>query len=239
MLKPKALVVTTAEQSKKLTYFDDILQIIELHHFSVTVVSTYCKAISFVMREKPEMLVVTENICEKIHNEFSLISRAREASNLPIILLLENIDSELIKRKRAEAYRQGADDVIINPLDAEEIFFRIDRLLKRTTIYNRLNTSRQIQVEALTVNPDKGIVRWQDSPISLTQTETDLLHLLVKFRGEYLSKPYLQMHLLKRPYTQHDRSIDMHVSNLRRKLGKAGHPENNIFAVRGYGYCYR
>ena len=85
----QALLVLSSNKSKQPAYIETLIHMLAIHHFTVTTEATYCKAISHVMRQKPDLLLTTEGICEDIHSEMSLIGRARAANNaLPIILLL-------------------------------------------------------------------------------------------------------------------------------------------------------
>lgn len=226
----KGLLVGKAP--KLLSSAIDVIQ--SEYPVQMSVESNYCKGISHIMRQKPDFLVTIESICSEEHSGFSLVSRTREALNIPIIMYFEDYQKE----KRFKAFRSGADDVVMDACDEEEVTYRITQLLSRHLNLSSIESSTY-HVDDLKIDSRSNTVLLGDSPIALTQTEKELLNVLVKFKGEYLSKPYLQMLILKRPYSQHDRSIDMHVSNLRRKLSKSGHPSHKIFAVRGYGYCYR
>ncbi|TQV84925.1 winged helix-turn-helix transcriptional regulator [Aliikangiella coralliicola] len=247
----RALVVVPDQQINDYPFLTETIEQLANRKFQVAIRTNECQGLSYIMRDNPDLIMVTESIaCEKCqqvqekpakgHNQVTqnaaikLISRARQSSNAQIMLLMQKENAE----KRFQAFSAGANDVITNLFCKDEMFVRISRLFENSDSSWRPG-QQALKANHLSLNPENNQVTWKSEPISLTSSESEILKLLLKFRGEYLSKPYLQMHVLKRPYSRYDRSIDMHVSNLRRKLGKSGHPDDQIFAVRGFGYCYR
>lgn len=169
-------------------------------------------------------------------NGMDFLRRVRERVHTPIIILTdqEHHSDEL----RLEAYKKGADDYLIRPFCEEELVVRLQSLLRRSG-YSKSAPEIGFGIDNLFIDSDSKQVKVEDRIAMLTNTEIDLLKVLLKFRGEVLSKPYLQLLLLKRPYTRHDRSMDVHVSNLRKKLASIGHSKDKIRSVRGYGYVYQ
>ena len=195
------------------------------------------EAIYEALSAEPDLVIVSLAQDADIEEQ-DMIVKIREVKHTPIIVLTNDV-SEL---NRISAYRQGVDDYIQIPASHTEIIARVENVLSRykaaRAVILEKGAQSDLRVGDLCV-PEKGSVTWEGNSISLTQTEKALLNILVKYFGKPLSKQYLQMLILKRPFCRYDRSIDMHISNLRKKLSWVGHPPEKIYAVRGYGYCYR
>jgi two-component system response regulator CpxR len=96
-----------------------------------------------------------------------------------------------------------------------------------------------IAVDDLELNQGNRTLTRKGEPVELTSTEFSILLALLQRRGEVVSKRDLYVSALGREPVPHDRSVDMHVSNLRRKLGPDADGENRIETIRGIGYQYR
>ena len=143
---------------------------------------------------------------------------------MPVIMLTakgEEIDKVL-------GLDGGADDYVAKPFGMMELLSRIRALLRRTR-------SREDVLEAgcLRVVPAKHTVQVDDREIVLTQKEFEMLCLLLRHRGEVLSREQLIEQIWGYTFTGETRTVDVHVRTLRQKLGKAG---QYIETVRGYGY---
>lgn len=197
--------------------------------FELLIASQFNQGISHFMRRNPDLVLIGANLDN--HGSLGLLRRIRAASPLPVLI-------HQPCEQRLAAYREGADDVIDANICTQELVLRVLAALRR----HRLPLTRSAKNLALANNEGLAVeslaAQWQDQAVTLTETESQLLKVLLEFRGDQLSKPYLQLLVLKRPFVNHDRSIDMHISNLRRKLKSIGHPAERIKAVRGYGYCY-
>jgi DNA-binding response OmpR family regulator len=129
----------------------------------------------------------------------------------------------------------GADDYLAKPCDPRELTARLRAVLRRT---QPPQPSSQLELGDLCYSPVRGVVNVGDHEISLTLSEGRLLEALLRQPGEPLDKQALAQIALGRKLTLYDRSLDMHVSNLRKKLG--AHPDGRprILALRGRGYFY-
>ncbi len=189
-------------------------------------------ALKLALTSPPDLILISNNSSVNQVHDSDLISKLREAIVTPIVVLAHDNNVH----ERIEAYQQGVDDYIPMPAAQTEIILRIENIMRR---YNKRSKSSTSSTELGELQVSDAGVTWRSMPIDLTQTEKELLNILVKFFGKPLSKAYLQMLVLKRPFSRYDRSIDMHISNVRKKLATVGHPPEKIIAVRGYGYCYR
>ena len=122
----------------------------------------------------------------------------------------------------------GADDYVAKPFGMMELLSRIRALLRRTE-----TESGEYRCGILTVDPGRHQVRVQGDEVTLTQKEFEVLCLLLKNRGQVLSREQLIEHVWGYAFTGESRTVDVHVRTLRQKLGEAG---AYIETVRGYGY---
>jgi two-component system response regulator CpxR len=129
----------------------------------------------------------------------------------------------------------GADDYLAKPCDPRELTARLRAVLRRTVAPA---ITSQLELDDLCFSPARGVVTLGDREVSLTVSEGRLLEALLKQPGEPVDKQELAQLALGRKLTLYDRSLDMHVSNLRKKLGP--HPDGSprILALRSRGYYY-
>ncbi|GAC1033699.1 response regulator transcription factor [Pseudomonas sp. No.21] len=129
----------------------------------------------------------------------------------------------------------GADDYLAKPCDPRELTARLRAVLRRTQPPSQ---SSQLELGDLCYSPVRGVVNVGEHEISLTVSEGRLLEALLRQPGEPLDKQELAQLALGRKLTLYDRSLDMHVSNLRKKLGPHADGRPRIVALRSRGYYY-
>lgn len=131
----------------------------------------------------------------------------------------------------------GADDYLSKPCDPRELTARLRAVLRRTVSVSNLPSS--IIFGDLQYSPARGVVTINDqADIILTVSEGRILETLLVTPGEPIDKQQLAQLALDRKLTLYDRSLDMHISNLRRKLGPHADSRPRIVAMRGRGYFY-
>jgi DNA-binding response OmpR family regulator len=128
----------------------------------------------------------------------------------------------------------GADDYLAKPFNPRELSARIRAILRRA---EPLGPDNRIEVNGVLLDPGTREVKVNGKPVELTTIEFDILELLVRSAGRVLSRDALMERLYNRRATPFDRSMDMHVSHIRRKLGEAD-PRELIKTVRGVGYQF-
>ncbi len=135
----------------------------------------------------------------------------------------------------------GADDYLSKPCNPRELVARIRAVLRRLDGVS-LGAETDIAVDDLCLKPASRQVLIADTQaereVSLTQTEFDLLQLLLSTPGKLVYKSRMSEQVLGKPLSQWDRSIDVHISNLRRKLGTHADGDERIRTLRGSGYLY-
>lgn len=129
----------------------------------------------------------------------------------------------------------GADDYLAKPCDPRELTARLRAVLRRSNLHGESASS---QLGDLSYSPALGVAYIGEQEIGLTLTEGHLLQALLAQPGTPLDKQVLAQQALGRKLTLYDRSLDMHVSNLRKKLGNHADGRPRIIALRGRGYYY-
>lgn len=129
----------------------------------------------------------------------------------------------------------GADDYIPKPFNHRELIARIRAITRRVEYCQQpATTNRKISVAYLQLDPMTRSVSCHEQPIVVTGTEYEILAMLIQKPGQIVSKQDISIHVLGRKLAPFDRSIDMHVSNLRKKIQSDN--LNPIQTVRGVGY---
>lgn len=160
------------------------------------------------------------------------LSRIRTHSKMPVLMLTARGDDI----DRIIGLELGADDYVPKPCMPRELVARIRAILRRTSSDTTTTNHEPLQTGALTLHPEKRQTLWHGQPLELTSTEFNLLEVLARQAGQPVSKADLSTHGLGRPLTRYDRSIDVHMSSIRHKLGNLPDGRSCIQTVRGIGY---
>ena len=163
-----------------------------------------------------------------------VLRKIRERSNVPVLMLSARGDDV----DRIVGLELGADDYIPKPCNPRELLARIRAVLRRT-VPTVDEPDGELQVNDLHLNPLDRTVRIASTPVDLTSTEFTMLEILMRSAGRIVSKEELSEKGLGRALGRYDRSVDMHLSNLRRKLGPGTDGEHRLETVRGVGYQLR
>ncbi|PYT23789.1 MAG: DNA-binding response regulator [Acidobacteria bacterium] len=160
---------------------------------------------------------------------FEILRRLRERRRVPVLMLTargEDLD-------RIAGLEAGADDYLAKPFNPRELVARIRAILRR--LEKPPSPEGPLEVNGVRIDPGAREVTVNGKKIELTTYEFDILELLMRTAGEVLSRDDLMEHLYNRKATAYDRSIDMHISHLRKKL-ESGQPV--IKTIRGVGYQF-
>ena len=131
----------------------------------------------------------------------------------------------------------GADDYLAKPCNPRELVARLRAILRRSHSPNEQHIeSDSIEVDDLTLQRSNRRVSYDNRDVALTGAEFTVLELLMRSKGEVISKERLTEQALGRKLTPYDRSIDVHVSNIRKKLAVYGASKELIINIRGSGY---
>ncbi|HXS98967.1 MAG TPA: response regulator transcription factor [Candidatus Limnocylindrales bacterium] len=164
---------------------------------------------------------------------FEILRRLREHSKVPVIMLTargEDVD-------RIIGLELGADDYLPKPFNPRELAARIRAILRRyePRPASAGAASHRLEVNGIVLDPGTREVFAGAEPVELTTFEFDILEMLMRSAGRVLSRDALMENFYNRKATPFDRSIDMHISHLRKKLNRG---ESLIKTIRGVGYQF-
>lgn len=163
-----------------------------------------------------------------------VLKQLRQKSSVPVLMLTAR-GSEL---DRILGLELGADDYLPKPFNPRELVARLRAILRRTSTSGTAASGQPVHLADVELHPESRSVTCGGKPVSLTGAEFDLLHTFLRSPGKIISREDLTQAALGRPMSPMDRSIDVHVSNLRRKLGSYDGNHERIKAIRGSGYVY-
>ena len=162
---------------------------------------------------------------------FAILRGLRERSKVPVIMLTargEDVD-------RIVGLELGADDYLPKPFNPKELAARIRAILRRYEARPAATGSPRVEVNGVALDPGSREVWTRGRRVELTTFEFDILELLMRNAGRVLSRDALMENFYNRKASPYDRSIDMHISHLRKKL-EHGFPI--IKPIRGVGYQF-
>jgi DNA-binding response OmpR family regulator len=162
-----------------------------------------------------------------------VLKQLRQKTAVPVLMLTAR-GSEL---DRILGLELGADDYLPKPFNPRELVARLRAILRRTTT-GAAASGKPIRLADVELHPESRSVTCGGKGVTLTGAEFDLLHEFLRNPGKIISREDLTKAALGRPMSPMDRSIDVHVSNLRRKLGSYDGNHERIKAIRGSGYVY-
>jgi two-component system response regulator CpxR len=158
---------------------------------------------------------------------FALLKRLRAKSRVPVLMLTARGEDE----DRIVGLDLGADDYLAKPFNPRELVARIRAILRRVQV----RAKGRFEVNGVVIDPGTREVFCDQRPVEMTTLEFDILETLVRSAGRVVSRDALMESMYNRKATPFDRSIDMHVSHLRRKLET---DRKLIKTVRGVGYQF-
>ena len=162
---------------------------------------------------------------------FEVLRQMRRRTTVPVIMLTARAD----ERDRVAGLEQGADDYLVKPFAPAELLARIRAVLRRTDYAGALaHAGGVVESGALRLNVDAREVRCGDAVIALSESESAILEALMRASGRTVSRDELAALLYQREATPYERSVDVHISHLRKKLEPCRHAA--IRSARGVGY---
>ena len=167
-------------------------------------------------------------------NGFDVLRNLREKSRLPVLMLTARGDDT----ERIVGLEIGADDYLPKPFNPRELVARIRAILRRIPENGERFAGEKIEVEDVEVSITARSAKRGGEDLNLTAVEFDLLAALLREAGKVVKKEDLSETVLDRKLSPFDRSLDMHISNLRKKLGERAGGEERIKTIRSVGYIY-
>jgi two-component system, OmpR family, response regulator CpxR len=206
--------------------------------FQVEMVHDGNRAMEQVSKESYDLIVL--DVMLPGINGLEVLRNLRRKSNVPVLMLTargEDVD-------RIVGLELGADDYLPKPFNPRELLARMRAVLRRAAFPGGQTDSEEpamagrLVVGDVVLDPGTRTVRRAGEPVELTTVEFSLLEVLMRSAGRVVSREDLVRRVLARAFDPYDRSIDVHVSNLRRKLGQKVGESQRIVAIRGVGYLY-
>ena len=161
-----------------------------------------------------------------------VLSALRAESNVPVLMFTAKGDDV----DRILGLENGADDYVPKPCTPRELIARIKAILRRSEHGSQPAEIQCVQTGPLQLWPQQRKATWFDKQLELTSTEFSLLETLARHAGQVVDKNTLSEIALGRPLARFDRSIDVHMSSIRHKLGAQQDGHAYIQTVRGKGY---
>lgn len=180
--------------------------------------------------KKSHFDVILLDVMMPEENGFQFLPTIRKISNVPVIMLTALREEDNL----VNGLDLGADDYITKPFKINELVARL-RALKRRYSFNE-NKIKTI-LDDLELFFYRSTVKVGNVTIKLTESENHILHLLLNAKDYFVTRESLYNKVLKREMLPEDRSLDVHISNLRQKLGAHPTKGNRIRSIRGLGYA--
>lgn len=200
------------------------------HEFEVSIASRGDQAVDRIMCEIPDLVIL--DIMLPGMDGFEICRNVRPKYKNPIMMLTargEETD-ELV------GLESGADDYMAKPVKPKLLLARIRTLLRRTQ--RQHDASRQLHLGATIIDAVRRTVHIDNQPYDLTTAEFDLLWLLASRAGEIVTRDQISQTLHGHNWDGLDRSVDLNISRLRKKLGDDGRRPEKIRSIRGTGYMW-
>jgi len=181
------------------------------------------------------LLVVLDVMLPRI-NGFEVLRRLRAGSQVPVLMLTARGDAV----DRIVGLQAGADDYLPKPFDPQELVARVQAILRRTApnALRSEETGDVLTLADVVLDSRARTIRRGGAIVDLTAAEFDLLRTFLRSAGRVIGREELFREVLDREFSIFDRSIDNHVSSLRKKLGPQPGGGDRIRAVRNAGYVY-
>jgi two-component system response regulator CpxR len=205
-----------------------LIRLLGMDGFSVTAVHDADGGIRKALEEEYDLIVL--DVMLPGGDGRKVLRRIRLNSRVPVIMLTARGD----ETDRIAGLESGADDYLPKPFNTRELVARIRAVLRR---HNGAELPEIFKIADLEIDCQQRRVRQDSRDVALTGAEFDILLLLVRSAGKVLSRDEIAEAALGRPIGFFDRSVDNHISSLRKKL-RARVGEMRIQNVRGTGYTY-
>jgi two-component system response regulator CpxR len=207
--------------------------------FTVDAAFDHASGLNKALRGEDELVIL--DVMLPGGSGFELLKRMRaESTSTPVLLLTARGDAV----DRIVGLQIGADDYLPKPFDPRELVARIHAILRRTRAAKASSETDEsgedttVRVGDVSLSPSTRTVKLGNKDIELTTLEFNLLEVLLRRAGTIVTREDLASLAMGRPLAPFDRSVDVHISKLRRKLSGRADSESRIKSIRGVGYMY-
>ena len=184
--------------------------------------------------EKPPDLIILDLMLPEVDGMIvcRLLKNDPRTKNIPVVMVTAKTE----EKDRVAGLELGADDYITKPFSPREVVLRVAAVLRRLQAGKHSENTKQIETHGLIIDLDKHQVFTENGPIDLTATEFKLITLFARSPGRVFTRDILMDVIWGQEYYGIDRTVDTHVSRLRRKLGEFG---KHVETVHGVGYRFK
>jgi DNA-binding response OmpR family regulator len=217
------LVDDDAELGRLLT------ELLNAEGFTTRHVQTGADALSWLTAARFDIVIL--DVMMPNMDGMEVLRRLRLERTTPVLMLTARGDEQ----DRILGFTLGADDYLSKPFSARELVARVRAILRRTEAAGA-SGGELLSAGPLSIDPRTMAASVDGAPVRLTTAEFMVLESLVRSPGKVQSREALSYQALGRPLTLYDRSIDTHISNIRRKLKASGGCAVDIRGFRGLGY---
>jgi DNA-binding response OmpR family regulator len=194
--------------------------------YAVTTFPTGLPVLELVVKDRPDVIILDLGLPDVDGRQ--LLAMIRAVSDVPVIVVTADDDDESI----VATLDQGADDYVTKPFGIEQVAARIRAVLRRTKTEAG---GAPIEIGELVIDPRARTASLAGQELELARREFDLLLALAERAGEVVTKRELLAEVWQQPYGGADRTLDVHLSWLRRKLGETAAEPRYLHTVRGVG----
>jgi two-component system response regulator CpxR len=209
-------------------------EFLQAQGFSVTVVHKGEEGLVHALSAEYALVVLDRAMPDM--SGFEVLHRLRSKSKVPVVIISARGD----EMERIRGLELGADDYLPKPFNPRELSARIRSIFRRIVPETAQKEAQPAKsaVDDIEIDRNVRMAFRQGRPIKLTACEFEILELLLSAPGRIVSREEIAMEALGRPIGLYDRSADVHISNLRKKLGPHFSGADRIKTVRGLGYLY-
>jgi DNA-binding response OmpR family regulator len=214
---------------------DLVAQYLEAEGFVVDAVHSGLEGETAALEGSYELIVLDVMLPDK--KGFEVLKEIRAHGRSPVLMLTAKGD----EFDRVLGLQLGADDYLSKPFSPRELVARVAAILRRSGWQSEGSNALRppvVRMGDLELDPSARAASRAGDVLRLTSAEYDILRLFIGSPGQVLTREKLVEDVLDRKFSPFDRSIDLHISNLRKKLGPHADGTERIRSVRGIGYLY-
>jgi two-component system, OmpR family, KDP operon response regulator KdpE len=201
------------------------------HGHAVSSASTGSQGLQLIVSEQPDIVVLDLGLPDLDGRK--VLAMIRGLGDVPVIVATaRDTDADIVA-----ALGAGADDYVVKPFSGAQLHARIGAVLRRSG--SAADPGQSFVVGGLRIDPAGREAELDGVPLELTPKEFDLLHYLAARPGQVITKRELSTQVWRLPYGGADKTVDVHLSWLRRKLGETAQNPRYLHTVRGVGVKLR
>jgi len=204
-----------------------LIRVLTEHGHAVTSTASAMTALRHVLDAPPDLILLDLGLPDL--GGYEALKMMRAVSAVPVLVVTAHDDEREIIR----VLDAGADDYVVKPFGVGQIEARIRAVLRRSSQQD--GSAGALEIGGLRLDPDAHEATLDGSPLDLSRREFDLLHYLTLHAGQVVTRRDLLTHVWQLPYGGADKTVDVHISWLRRKLGETAQHPRFLHTVRGVG----